>query len=366
MLSPAYKATRISRATVAPERYRVLFIGGSLNQTTIAHAVARHLQAECDTDACDCFFTPFYCDAGFLRLAERKGWLDFTVMGGKPREQTEAYLRDHKLPIDPGGQIHDYDLVVTLSDLVIQQNIRGRRIVLVQEGMTDRETLLYHVVKGLRLPRYLAGTATAGLSHAYDAFCVASEGYRNLFIRKGCSPDRLAVTGIPNFDNAAGYLDNDFPHRGYVLVATSDMRETFRYDNRKRFIRRALDIAGERPLIFKLHPNENAGRARREIQALAPQALVYESGNTNHMIANCDVLITQYSSVVYVGLALGKEVHSYFDLEELRRLMPIQNGGTSARNIAQVCRGLLAGKQVWQLPAAAARHAAKVRPAHAS
>ncbi len=28
------------------------------------------------------------------------------------------------------------------------------------------------------------------------------------------------------------------------------------------------------------------------------------------MIANCDVLITRYSSTVFVGLALGKETHS--------------------------------------------------------
>jgi hypothetical protein len=53
------------------------------------------------------------------------------------------------------------------------------------------------------------------------------------------------------------------------------------------------------------------------------------------------VLITQYSSVVYIGLALGKEVHSYFDLEMLRLLAPIQNGGTSGQNIAQVCREIL-------------------------
>ena len=58
------------------------------------------------------------------------------------------------------------------------------------------------------------------------------------------------------------------------------------------------------------------------------------------MIANCDVLVTQFSSTAYVGLALGKEVHSYFDVDELRRLCPVQNGD-SARRIADVCRELL-------------------------
>jgi hypothetical protein len=60
------------------------------------------------------------------------------------------------------------------------------------------------------------------------------------------------------------------------------------------------------------------------------------------MIANCDILITQYSSVAYIGLALGKEVHSYFNIEELKRLMPIQNGGRSAENIAHACMEFLA------------------------
>jgi hypothetical protein len=59
------------------------------------------------------------------------------------------------------------------------------------------------------------------------------------------------------------------------------------------------------------------------------------------MIANCDVLITQYSTVVYIGLALGKEVYSYFDIEMLKELVPIQNGATSGKNIARVCRRLL-------------------------
>ena len=48
-----------------------------------------------------------------------------------------------------------------------------------------------------------------------------------------------------------------------------------------------------------------------------------------------------WSIVVYIGLALGKEVHSYFDVNLLRRLAPSQNGGLSGRNIATVCRSLI-------------------------
>lgn len=323
------------RLNIARMARKILFIGGSLNQTTICHAVARQLQNEYE-----CVFTPFYTD-GFLELARRWGWLDFTVAGHPRRRQAEAYLREHGLPMDYGGKAGGYDLIVTVSDLVLPANLRGKPLILIQEGMTDPENLRYHLVRTLRLPRVLAGTSTTGLSHAYDYFCVASPGYRDLFIRKGVRPEKIVVTGIPNFDNAAQYLDNDFPHKGYVLVATSDARETFKLDDRQKFLRWALDLAGDRPLIFKLHPNENKARAIAEIRAVAPHAHIYTEGNTEHMIANCDMLITQYSSCVYNGLALGKVCYSYFDMDMLCRLMPIQNGGTSGYNISLICRKAL-------------------------
>jgi hypothetical protein len=322
---------------------KILFIGGSLNQTTIAHAVAKHLEADYD-----CYFTPYYCDGGLLLFMARAGWLDWTVLGGRFRAHTEAYLRENNLRVDYGGRRHDYSLVVTTSDLVIQQNIRYKKLVLIQEGMTDPENVVYHLVRWFRLPRYLASTATTGLSDAYQAFCVASEGYRDLFIKKGARPEKLVVTGIPNFDNSAQYLENSFPYRGYVLVATSDARETLKFDSRKRFLQWVGEIAAGRPIIFKLHPNEMPERARREISAHLPDALVFAEGNVNAMIANCDVLITQYSSVVYTGIALGKEVHSYFDVGILASLAPIQNGGRSAQNIAAVCRGVLEEDRVPQ------------------
>jgi hypothetical protein len=322
---------------------KILFIGGSLNQTTMVHAVSRPLSWDYD-----CYFTPYYCDGGLLARMARAGWLDFTVIGGQFRARTEAYLRENGLEVDYGGRSHDYDLVVTTSDLVVQENIRHKTVVLIQEGMTDPENLVYHLVRWFRLPRYLASTSTTGLSDAYQAFCVASEGYRQLFVRKGARPEKLVVTGIPNFDNAAQYLDNDFPYRGYVLAATSDARETFKFDNRRAFLRWVGQTAAGRQIIFKLHPNEKVERAQREIQACLPGALVFTAGNVNHMIANCEVLITQYSSVVYTGIALGKEVHSYFDVGILAELAPLQNGGRSAHNIAKVCQGLLEADHVPQ------------------
>lgn len=316
-------------------RKKILFIGGSLNQTRIAHAIQRHLAEDHET-----WFSPYYCD-GLLHFLQRRGALDFCILGGRMRDRTVAYLRDQALPVDEGGRRGGYDLVVTTTDLLIQRNIRRKPIILVQEGMTDPENTFFHLVRALRLPRWMAGTSTTGLSRAYDAFCVASTGYRRLFIRKGVDPDKIIVTGIPNFDNAAAFLDNDLPMRHYVLAATSDCRETFRTDRRDTFIRAARDLAAGRPLVFKLHPNERVERATAEIKRIIPDALVLSEGDTNHLIANCDVLITQYSSVTYIGLALGKEVYSYFDMHELRRLLPQQNGGMSAARIARVCRGFL-------------------------
>lgn len=313
---------------------KILFIGGSLNQTTIMHQISLHLPEH------DSYFTPYYGD-GLIKWMSDKGLLDFTVMGGNLRRQTDNHMRQCGLKVDLRGSTNQYDLVVTSQDLIVPKNIRRNKIVLVQEGMTDPENFAYHLVRHLKLPRYLASTAATGLSHNYSRFCVASDGYRDLFIKKGVRPETLVVTGIPNFDNAAAHLDNDFPYHNFALVATSDARETFKFDNRTRFIRQAVALAGGKPMIFKLHPNERYERAAAEIKKYAPEALIFQEGDINPMIANCDILITQYSSVSYIGLALGKQVHSYFDLDELKRLLPIQNKGQSSRNIAEVCKGLL-------------------------
>src|SRR5262249_14931205 len=151
----------------------------------------------------------------------------------------------------------NYDLVVMGTDLVVPGNIKGTPIVLVQEGMTDPENYRYHLVKHLGLPRYIANTSVTGLSHAYRRFCVASEGFKQVFVKKGVQADRMAVTGIPNFDHARSFFNNDFPHRNYVLSATSCLRENLKYENRKHFIQRSVSVARGRKLIFKLHPNED-------------------------------------------------------------------------------------------------------------
>lgn len=314
---------------------KILFICGSLNQTTQMHQIAQHLM-----DRYDCHFTHYYAD-GIEDFVAKMGWLNFTVLGGRHWQETDAYLKKHRLQVDPRGAAHDYDLIFTCSDLIVQKNIRGKRVILVQEGITEPEGFVYKLVRWLKLPRYLANTATNGLSNAYDLFCVASEGYAEHFIRKGVKPEKIAVTGIPNFDNMDQFKQNEFAMHDYVLAATSPLRETFRPDDRAAFIQRCVQIANGRKLIFKLHPLEQAPRAIREIQTHAPNAMVFTHGNVSHMIANAQTVITQQSTATFVAVALGKEVHTNLNVAELKRLMPLQNSGTSAAQIANLSLRLL-------------------------
>src|SRR5262245_48606667 len=117
-------------------RRRILLIGGSLNQTTMLHRVARELYEH------ECVFSCFYAD-GLLRFLAERGWLDFTTLGGRAKAMTETYLREHDLAEDPRGGSGPYDLVVMGTDLVVPHNVLGRPLVLVQEGMTDPEDWRY-------------------------------------------------------------------------------------------------------------------------------------------------------------------------------------------------------------------------------
>ncbi len=313
---------------------RVLFIGGSMNQTRQVHQVSSELREV------EAWFSPHYA-TGCVAALQQLGLAEFTVIGQKLVARCLGYLQEHGLRVDYGGRQHEYDLVVTSSDLVVPSNIRGKKVVLIQEGMTDPEGWLFELVRRVPcLPRWLAGTAVTGMSRQYTCFCVASEGYRDLFVRKGIPSQKIRVTGIPNFDRCSDYCQNSFPYRDYVLVCTSDLREKYRREDRRELIQRALRIASGRLLIFKLHPNEDAERATREISTWAPDALVFRHGSAEEMIANCQTFITRYSSTVFVALTLGKETICDLNVDELKQLLPLQHG-QAAHNIATVCRGLL-------------------------
>ncbi len=318
---------------------RILFICGSRNQTTQMHQISRELPEY------EHAFTPYYGNRDF-DFFKRAGALEATIGGNKLTARCREYLEAHGLPIDPGGK-RGFDLAFQCSDLIRPNNLDGRKVILVQEGITDPRSVFYPVWRRLKwngvpiLPGWTAGTSTFGLSGQYSIMCVASEGYREEFASKGAPRDRLTVTGIPNFDDCERYRHNDFPHRDYLLCCTSDTREVFWFEDRKALILRAVELARGRKLIFKLHPNERVDRATREIQRWAPGALIYSSGSAEEMIANCETLLCTYSSVAFVGLALGKEVFSRYDEAEIRRLLPLQNR-SAAKNIADVARELLA------------------------
>ena len=309
-----------------------------MNQTWQMHEISKNLAGY------DCWFSQFFTDMKWANtLINHTSVFKGTILSGQFKENSEKYLLKNGLQIDYQAKKNKYDLIVYCSDLHIPKRLRDTAIIWVQEGMTDKFTLLSRIVKTLGLPAgFSGGTSLNGTSNICDIYCAGSEGYKNQFIKLGTDESKIIVTGIPNYDNVAQFLDNDFPYKDYVMVATTDMRETFRYENRAAFIKKAVKIADGRKLLFKLHPNEKFERAEAEIRKHAPAGtLIYRSGNTNHMIANCTELITQYSTVVYVGLALGKKVHSYFDIEELKSLAPIQNGGSSAAAIAKICRDIL-------------------------
>jgi hypothetical protein len=320
---------------------KALYLIGSPNQTTQMHCVAQLLENEYEP-----YFSQLYYDGwmrGFYEWLIRNELLRTTIVQGHIKEKADKYLAKHSLRNDFENRVfgHDYDLIVCCSDIIVPWNLLAKtKSVFVQEGMTDPLNLWARLVKKFtNFPILTISTALNGMNNICDVYCVASPGYAEHFAKIGVDKEKLIVTGIPNFDDVEKLRHNSFPHRDYVLVATTDMRETFRPDNRKKFIKHATRIAAGRPMIFKFHPNENMERATAEVKKYAPPGtLIFTSGNTEEMIANCVELITQYSTVAYVGLALGIPVHSYFDVEDLKRKLPIQNGGTSAQRIADICR----------------------------
>ncbi|MCA9555287.1 MAG: hypothetical protein KC933_34965 [Myxococcales bacterium] len=316
-------------------RARVLFICGSPNQTTQMHAISRQMPEV------EAFFTPYFGDQLHVRVAKRVGWLDTAILGSRRRRICLDYLGANGLAVDLDAEANAYDLVVSCNDQVIPRCLAYTPMVLVQEGIQDPPNWKTLVWRWTRLiPRPLTGTSTFGLSGAYEKICVASPGYRDNYLNSGVATERVEVTGIPNFDDFERFRDNAFPHQGYVLVCTTDARETMAEGDRHAFLDKVMAIAAGRPLFFKLHPNEDFARATSEIHALMPEAKVFTSGSAEEMVANCDVLITEWSSLTFAGAALGKEVHSHHPMEEIQRLLPLQHG-RAAENIARVCRGVL-------------------------
>jgi hypothetical protein len=314
---------------------RVLFVCGSPNQTGQMIQIARALPEV------EAWFTPYYSDWPHYLAILKLGFFEPAIHGHKRRGICADELNRRGLRIDLSAERNDYDVWVCPNDAIVPIEISRTPWVLVQEGIMEQPNWRTWVWRKTRLmPRGIATTAVFGLTKRYEKFCVASEGYRKQFLAENIPPEKLVVTGIPNFDDFARFKDNDFPHHGYVLVCTSDGRETMMKIDRPALLRRSVELAAGRQLIFKLHPNENVERSTREILAIAPGALVFADGNAEEMVANCEVLITEHSSLTFCGLALGKEVHTNLPLEQVEALLPIQNR-RAAEEIADVIRDVL-------------------------
>ena len=50
--------------------------------------------------------------------------------------------------------------------------------------------------------------------------------------------------------------------------------------------------------------------------------------------------------VITIGIALGKEVYSEFNIEQLRKMTPLQNEGMSAFNISLVAKKLIYNESI--------------------
>jgi hypothetical protein len=312
-----------------------LFICGSIDQTRRMHRIATEMLD------CDHAFTPFFAD-GVIDLARRVRLLESTPLGEATRRRCLDYLEAHELPLDDGGREAPCDLVVTSSDLKVPRRLRGRPVVVVQEGLLDGMETRSRPWRALAF-RWMVGGPTTGPSHRYDRFCTASEGCREVLVRRGGPSDRIAVTGIPYLDDCSRYRRNKFPYCGYVLACAANPRGTFSRRDGRAFLESCVALAAGRPLVFKVDAGENVERATAEIRAVAPSAFVICTGSTDEMIANCNVLIARTPFIALVGLMLGKEVHANVNLDALRKFVPAQDCG-AARRIAMVCQDVLAAR----------------------
>src|SRR3954453_2583598 len=92
-----------------PDRKRILFICGSMNQTTQMHQIARELPEY------EHWFSPYYTQ-GLLERFRKRGGLDFTIPGGRFANRAFYSLTREGLNVDYQGKQGPYDLVLTCAD----------------------------------------------------------------------------------------------------------------------------------------------------------------------------------------------------------------------------------------------------------
>lgn len=319
-------------------RKNIICFVGSLNQTKQLHQISKFLEDEYNV-----YFTQIFGEGWFYRAIAESGIMDHSVFGlhSTFTKVSREYIRDHGLKYDYRANSKGiyYDLALLSTDLIVPRMFRKMKSIWVQEGMIDPLRMKGILTKRLRLPEFSTGdTSLNGTSNLMDISCCMSYGYKEYFTKWGTDKNKILVTGIPNFDNIATFNQVPYTESGYVLIATSDIRELGGNDNRIDLFKKCKDIANGRKIIYKPHPNENQARVIREARQVIPDIEVVTLPILDTLIAHCDTLITQWSSSVYVGLVLGKTVYSYFPIEELNAKKPIQNDGKSAEVIAAIAR----------------------------
>lgn len=317
---------------------KIICVVGSLNQTKQLHRISQYLQEDFDI-----YFTQIYGDGLFYRVVAESGIMDNTVLGKDSSftKLSREYILDHQLQYDYRAQSknNQYDLALLSTDMIVPKSLRKIKSIWVQEGMIDPIKASGILIKKLGLPTYFTSdTSLNGTSNKADIYCAMSSGYKDYFSKWGTNRNKIILTGVPNFDDIASFAHEPYSKSGFVLIATSDIRELGGNDNRVNFFNKCKTIAEGKKVIYKPHPNENLIRVTREIKMVIPDVEIITKPILDTLIAHCDTFITQWSSSAYVGLVMGKKVFSYFPIEELEAKKPIQNGGRSAEIIAQIAR----------------------------
>lgn len=323
---------------MSSNKKNILCVVGSRNQTSQLHSISKFLESDYNV-----YYTQIFGEGLFLKIIAEIGLFDNTVFGTDSSftRASQEYIRSHQLNYDYRGESKGikYDLVLLSTDLLVPKSFKKIKTIWIQEGMIDPIHRFAMVVNKLKLPAYTtADTSLNGTTNQADVYCAMSSGYRDYFSQYGTDRSKILATGVPNFDNIEELKKTAYPEKGYVLVATSDIRDLGGNEDRIDFLKKCISIAQGRKLIFKPHPNENIDRVRLEILSLLPNATIITEPIIDTLIAHCDTLITQYSSCVYVGLILHKKIYSYFPIEELESKKPIQNQGKSAQIISEIAR----------------------------
>ena len=309
---------------------KILFIGSTIRQTWALHEISKHLET-----AYQCYFTPYYAD-GLVDVFRRFGWLESTILGESHQKATLNYIKKYNLKLDHRGNDHDYDLVVTGSDLVVQNNIRGKKLLLVQEEITVPDTPFTQLVEWLTVPRLLANTSANGLSDRYDIFCVASQGYADRYVRKGLNPEKIKVTGIPRYASLQDARHETTVDRGVVHFATTPLSEPLKPKVRKAYLKEATQIADGRKIRIKLLPKGHVRRAKRQLRKIFPLVPIVVGDNLNQHFAR-----SRESICVLTAFTMAEKLHIFSDAQDVLSLMQVEQQIDSAEKIAKICRHLL-------------------------